>query len=166
MGLRHNYLSIVLLLKLLDITISGTHNEAGHFKSFETFVGHVWDKWSVQRHFSFWGKGMYPPPPRCAPGYFPPIILSFRITIISLHNLYRFFSSISRYVLVKLSTVWETPIKGKLQSLQHQLYRRFFLCKVTLFMPYISIEKKAQEFSFSEKSQLYPIDKIAMSLWQ
>ena len=41
----------------------GRNLEAGHFSSFEIFIGHFRGKWSVQRHFSFWGQGMYPPSP-------------------------------------------------------------------------------------------------------
>ena len=36
--------------------------EAEQFGSFWTFMGHFWGKWSVARHFSFRGQGMYPLP--------------------------------------------------------------------------------------------------------
>ena len=38
--------------------------EAGHFRSFETFIGYFQGTWPVQRHFSFEGRGCIPLPPR------------------------------------------------------------------------------------------------------
>ena len=35
----------------------------GILRSFETFLGHFRGTWPVQRHFSFGGQGIYPPPP-------------------------------------------------------------------------------------------------------